>query len=94
MRRSVAVLLFLAASSVSVYTWWSLSPIINLNGNAAVRYYHESLICHLRWPLVGVALSILFAATARRFWRVAAAIPFAICALVAYLIILDVHAYA
>ena len=95
MRRTAGILLFLAAIIASVYAWRSMSDLVSLGGNAAVRYQHESLVWHLRWALITFGLTIAYVATARRFWRFAAIVPLAISATVACLIVwVDVSASA
>ena len=89
MRRAAGLVLFFAATLAAIYAWWRLGDVINLNGNAAVRYYHESLTWHLRWVLLACVFSIAYVAAARKFWRVAVVVPLVISGAVGFAIVLD-----
>jgi hypothetical protein len=84
MRRAGGILLFLVSIGASVYAFHSLSAAIGLNGNAFSRHYKETLLWGLGWVTLAVLLTIAFVITARGRWRLAAALPLAICLFVAW----------
>jgi len=85
MRRAAAVILFVAASLVSVRAaWQELSGAVALGGNAGNRYYHAPLMWHLRWVLLGIFITSAFVVAARGRWRFAAVLPLVICAFVVF----------
>jgi hypothetical protein len=84
MRRSASIILFLASLCASVYAFKALSDFIGLPVPGNVREHQVSLLWRLRWVLLALALTCVFAITARGRWRLVATIPLIICAFVAW----------
>jgi hypothetical protein len=89
MRRAPGLVLFFAATLAAIYAWWRLRDVLNVNGNAVVRYYQHSLTWHLRWVLLACVLSVAYVAAARKFWRLAVVVPLVISGAVGFAIVLD-----
>ena len=77
MRRAGDILFFLASVGASVYAFHLVSVAIGLNGNAAARHYGEMLLWSRGWAAFAVLLTLVFVTTARGWWRLVAALPFA-----------------
>jgi hypothetical protein len=81
LRSRAAVVLFLGSLGVSVYAWLSLQTAFDAPD---LRRYQHNLTSDLVWVLFAILLTIAYIIAARGRWRLAAAVPLAVCLFLAY----------